>query len=88
VIVWLIENVSILKRLRLNLKMWSRIRNEDTGGVEYIFDGDYNIRIYRKETKWIGQYTLNHSITGKTVKDLKKVIPWIIKQKEISNEKT
>tara|TARA_R110000772_G_scaffold2863_14_gene10537 strand:- start:6172 stop:6396 length:225 start_codon:yes stop_codon:yes gene_type:complete len=59
---------------------WKRIRN-DNGGVEHHFT-EGNVVIKRSQDKFVCTYLDYGVITGKTVKNLKINVQWILSQKK------
>jgi len=64
--------------------MWIRARNEETGGIEYFLQDEPSVKIFKsvKENRWCGSYHEYGTVYGQTVKGVKELILWILKQKK------
>lgn len=64
--------------------MWKRVRNEDSGGIEYFLKGEPSVKVFKKhdENRWCGQYFEYGVIHAQTAKGAKELVLWILKQKK------
>lgn len=64
--------------------MWKRVRNEDSGGIEYFLKGEPSVKVFKKhdENRWCGQYFEYGVVHAQTAKGAKELVLWILKQKK------